>query len=952
MEITFHTPPNHLREERVRRNWRQSDVAEQIGTTAVTVRRWEQGKQQPGAYFRLKLCTLFGKTVEELGLFHGRQFSSPVPAEGITAVVQVNDFEMEAPPLWTVPFARNPYFTGRDELLELLHSQLSPQIQDRPRHVTLTQTQVISGLGGIGKTQTAIEYAYRYIHEYTALFWAGAETSESLVSSFVTLAEILDLPVKQEHDQNKIVTDVLRWLAVHQGWLLIFDNVESLDVVKPFVPTVPHGSVLFTTRLQAVGNLAQQIKVETMGLAEGALFLLRRAKLLPADAFLDQVVPELLAEVESLVIEMDFLPLALDQAGAYIEEVGCDPSAYLELYQSRRKELLQRRGHTPSDHPDSVATTWSLSFQRIEQTNPAAADLLRMCAFLEPDAIPEEILREGCMTLGSLMQSVATNVLAFHEACEELYRFSLVQRDPQARLLRIHRLVQAVLKDHMEAAKQKRWVEHMIRATDVLFPTTVDATTWPLCQRLLPQAQMSSAWIENFEVASPQAVALLHRTAHYLRDVALYEQAKRLSQQVVSIRSRVLKREQVDMAHSLNELAEVYRQQGMYEEAEPLYRQAVLILEQQLGPDHSDVAFSLNGLANLYREQGKYAEANPLFQRALRIWEQSLGPEHPDVARPLNGLAILYKREGKYAEAEPLYQRMLHIWEQSLGPDHPDLAAPLYNLANLYQTQGKYEDAESLFQRALRIWERSLGPEHPNLAYALIGLADLYFQQGKYAEAEPLYQQTWHIWERSLGPEHTNLAYSLNGLANLYREQGRYTEAEPLFQRALRIRGQSLGSEHPDVARPLNGLAILYTEQGRYAEAEPLFQQAWGIREQSLEPDHPDWAYSLHGLANLYREQGRYAEAEPLYQRAMHIQEKQLGQNHYDTADTIHDFARFWEAQSNNEEARAWYARALAIREQALGAHHPKTTETRTRLIAVLHAMGQSKPSRLQENER
>jgi hypothetical protein len=156
-----------------------------------------------------------------------------------------------------------------------------------------------------------------------------------------------------------------------------------------------------------------------MGMVEGTLFLLHRAKMLAEDAFLDQASEEQLAGAEAIVIEMDFLPLALDQAGAYIEEIGCSLSAYLDLYRMHRKELLQRRSRLSTDYPETVATTWSLSFQKVEQANVAAADLLRLCAFLEPDAIPEDLISEGSAHLSPVLKRVAVDVLKLNSAIED-----------------------------------------------------------------------------------------------------------------------------------------------------------------------------------------------------------------------------------------------------------------------------------------------------------------------------------------------------------------------------------------------------------------------------------------------------------------------------------------------------------------------------------------------------
>ncbi len=203
-----------LQHERILRNWRQQDLADHLETTVVTIRRWERGSQQPSAYFRVKQCVLFGISAQELGLVEPAATSpGATVGEGGTPTQAPS---IEAPStLWAMPYPRNPFFTGRDPLLEQLHQQLAHE-----HRVAFSQSIVLSGLGGIGKTQTAIEYAYRHVHDCTAVFWIGAETAERLVSSFLTLAETLQLPEQQESEKLQVVRAVQRWLATHQGWLL------------------------------------------------------------------------------------------------------------------------------------------------------------------------------------------------------------------------------------------------------------------------------------------------------------------------------------------------------------------------------------------------------------------------------------------------------------------------------------------------------------------------------------------------------------------------------------------------------------------------------------------------------------------------------------------------------------------------------------------------------------
>jgi hypothetical protein len=308
-----------------------------------------------------------------------------IPRESPASVA----FPGSLPAIWNIPFARNPFFTGREDLLERLHTQLQTT-----QTAALSQPQAISGLGGIGKTQLAIEYAYRYRSEYQAVLWVRADTTEALNASYTEIARLLQLPQKDAQEQEVIVQAVKDWLRSRGGWLLILDNADDLALVQAFVPPACPGRLLLTTRAQILGKLARRLDVETLDVEVGALLLLRRADLVTSDAPLDSASPSDRAIAMTLTEELGGLPLALDQAGAYIEETQCSLADYHQQYQTRRAELLAHRGQLIDDHPEPVATTWSLSFAKVEAANATAAELLRACAFLAPDAIPEELLVE------------------------------------------------------------------------------------------------------------------------------------------------------------------------------------------------------------------------------------------------------------------------------------------------------------------------------------------------------------------------------------------------------------------------------------------------------------------------------------------------------------------------------------------------------------------------------
>jgi tetratricopeptide (TPR) repeat protein len=762
-------------------------------------------------------------------------------------------------PLWNVPLPPNPFFTGRKDKLEELANALAPG-----------GAVALTGMGGVGKTQIAAHFAHEHRGEYSAVLWAGAASQETLVSDFAAIASLLNLPEKDEKDQALAVGAVKRWLEGNRGWLLIFDNANDLATVRGFIPQSAKGYVLLTTQAQATGDI-QAIEVRDMLPEDGALLLLRRAKIVKPDVELAAVADAAHDTAMAISKELGGLPLALDQAGAYIEETRCGLASYLDLYRQRRADLLKRRGGLGPDRPESVATTFALSFERIAGASPAAADLLRFCAFLHPDAVPEEIFSKGAPELGPNLGPIATDPLKLDAAFAEILRYSLLRRDPDARTLGIHRLVHEVIQDGFTEEQKRQWAERAVRAVNGAFPF-VEFANWAQCERLVPQALACASLIEAYGFEFKEAARLLNAVGYYLGERARFS------------------------------------------DAEPLYQQALAIREKVPGPGHPDVATSLNNLADLYYKQGKYAEAEPLHQRALAIWEEALGPGHPDVATSLNNLADLYRVQGKYAEAEPLYQRSLAVREKVLGLEDPDVAANLNNLAELYREQGKYAQAEPLYQRALTIWEKALGPEHPNVATCLNNLAELYREQGKYAHAEPLFQRALAIKEKTLGPDHPSVGISLNNLAVLYNIQGKYAQAELLYQRALAIKEKTLGSGHPSVATSLNNLAGLYRAQGKYAEAEPLYQRALAIDENALGPNHPGVARDLNNLAALYYAQGKYAQAEPLLQRALAIWEKALGPEHPDVATVLENYARLLREMKRGAAARELEARAQAIR--------------------------------------
>ncbi len=790
-----------LRKARLERGWTQKDVAEKIGAPLdLNVTRWERGNARPSAFYVQKLCELFGKSATELGLL--LEETTEVPASSLPAE------PVQEAQYWNVPFQRNPFFIGHADLLDSLHHHMR-----RNRSAALTSSQALVGLGGIGKTQIAIEYAYRYRDHYAAVFWIRAGSVETLLTDYAALAFLLRLPDQESKDEMRIVSATKAWLAQHKQWLLILDNADDLSLLTEFIPTGGDGHLLLTTQAQATGRIAERFPVEKLELEESLLLLLRRAKLLSLSAPLERVTQEVMHYARIVVEELDGLPLALDQAAAYVEETGCSLAEYLQLYRKQRLNMLNRQSQVSADYPHTVASTWSLSFTKVEQANPAAADLLRVCAFLHPDAIPEIFLLEEASHLGASLAEAVRDPFSFHEMLQLLRRYSLVKRDADAKLLNLHRLVQVVLKESLSQEVRRLWAARAVRFVNAVFPE-VSFDIWARCELCLSQVQVCAEWIEEYELAFPEAVRLLHQAGCYLRERGLYQRAEIFLQQALRVSKQALGAEHPDTASVLTDLGELYSARGDYEVAERLYQDAFNVHNKTLGIMHAKTATDLNNLGMLYTKRGKYAQAEPLLQQALSIREQVLGDGHSDVAEGLNNMAWVYYKQGKYTQAEPLYQRALRLREQLLGAEHPRTAESLDNLAIIYRLQGKYAQAEALHQRAFVIYEQVLGLQHPDTAVSLLAQALLQQAQQHYQQAQILYERAQSIFECALGQNHPRVAQTLYYLGQLATEQYAYEHAETLYLRSLQIREHALGVEHPDTVSVRTALAELqYAQQ-------------------------------------------------------------------------------------------------------------------------------------------
>ena len=591
------------------------------------------------------------------------------------------------------------------------------------------------------------------------------------------------------------LAEVFDELGQRYRWLLVYDNATDPAALDGVRPPAGGGHLLLTSRNPAWRSMAATLGVDTLDRGEAVSFLRQRT------GSSDQATMERLAKA------LGDLSLALEQAAAYLETTSTPPGEYVELLRGRAAELFGLG--QPSNHPQTISTTWSVSLKLLRQRTPAAEDLLQLCAFLAPEDISRSMLLSHPQVLPQRLRAAVEDQISYQQALGALTRYSLVSVTSDN--MSVHRLVQTVVRSGLDEDVNRRWAGASVRLVQAAFPPVPEqADAWPDCGRLLPHALATTAPDRDAEPAT--TARLLGQAGRYLWGRADYEQAKELLEQALAICETRIGPDHLDTAQSLNNLALVLYDQRDLERARLLHERALHIREAQLPSGHPDIARSLTNLGAVLRPLGALPRARALHERALVIFEASVGPEHPETARCLNNLALVLRALHEFTDARMLHERALAIREAALGPSHPDTASSLSNLALVRTDQRDLDGARSLHERALAIREAALGLSHPLTARSLNNVANILRRQGDLDGVKQMLERALAIREAALGPSHPHTARSLISLANALRDQGDLETARRLYEQALTIYETKLGSGNPDTARTRRDLAAIAAE--------------------------------------------------------------------------------------------------------------------------------------------
>ncbi|KAI9768627.1 MAG: hypothetical protein M1840_004824 [Geoglossum simile] len=712
---------------------------------------------------------------------------------------------------YEIPPLRVSRFVGRVKLLEEIGVSFASITRDR----SCPKIVVLLAMGGQGKTQLALEYCRvaRASGRFQAIFWVDASSSNTASHGFETIAAKISNKkwvFKNTEETVAFVKDTLgRWQS---PWLIVFDNYDQpgeFGNITAYFPQGETGSILLTSRHAGSERLGVTIRITGMAENEGLELLLRQSRLEKSG---DNAM-----EGKKIIEKLGYLPLAIDQAGAYISARNLPLQLFAEHYDRRKEVVLkhtpllweyQRRlGGDKGEATLSSFTTWELSFQQIgkdENERTMVGHFLTLSAFFDTSNVGEDLFRSYLVSTNDppkwmkLFTSGGTwDQHKYQDTVVELLSLSLLQNvDIGASESRfsLHPLVADWLKLRLDFGSRQRYtIEAMVFLGNHIYVQDID---------LLPSQT-------KMDMMSHADICLQNDKEYFLE----------LDESNLTLL--------IEPALSFGFL---YHDRCRYQVAEAMYRRALAGYEKALGPEHTSILTTVDSLGCLYADQGKLTEAEAMFRRALVGREKVLGSEHMSTLHTIKNLGGIYSEQGKLVEAEAMYQQALAGSEKTLGPEHELTLCTVYGLGKFYVHQGKLAEAETMYQRVLTGRKGTLDPNDRLMLYAAHNLANIYSKWDMFAGAEALYRWSLVGKENVLGPEHISTLATVGSLGNVYADQGRLAEAEAMYQRALVGEEKALGPDHTSTLSTVNNLGRFYAEQDKLAEAEALYKRyhAWG----------------------------------------------------------------------------------------------------------------------------
>ena len=732
------------------------------------------------------------------------------------------------PKHYAVPLETVHTYTERSEL----SAEIEQKLHIRHEKASIPHAVALHGLGGVGKSQLALDYAEKHKGQYDPILWIDATDEEAVRSSFRRCAAELGLLQEHAEKQGSVLTDavvqtVLRWLRdrteADDEWLVIVDNADDVSWgIQKIMPQGNRGSVIITSQDDRSARLipkgCERVCVSVMSPAEGTALLLQHLQPGTESASRDiQYSCDMVAQ------KLGYLALAIDLVGAYISNSSAPEQAlshYLADYDRHRNELLQMdgfQGLLPTQK--TVWTVWDTTLKKITRDHPSLQPelLLTFLAQFKGSIVQDEMFRLaslGMATVDDALDNTADEGIPtdlrqyfpldggtwdsfrYRQSRDVLVRYSLLQRvEGRWPGVTVHSLVQWRAMQSDASRPWQWWYTTFILA---------------VCCRIIGGEE--------------QPEFRRHLMAH-LPDMGENDGEDEGQRKHGGFVGSILGR--------------VYYDEGRWEEAEKLFLEAVETRMTKIGDDHPSTLNSISGLALTYRKQGRWEEAEKLFLEVVETRKTKLGANHPSTLTSMANLASTYRDQGRWEEAEKLFLEVVETRKTKLGADHPNTLASMGNLASTYQKQGQWEEAEKLFLEVVETRKTKLGADHPNTLTSMGNLASTYQDQGRWEETEKLEVEVMETSKAKLGADHPITLTSMGNLASTYQDLGRWEEAEKLEVEVMETSKAKLGADHPNTLKSMNNLAFTWKSQGRHADALALMERCALARQRVLGPRHP-----------------------------------------------------------------------------------------------------------------
>ncbi|GHC24191.1 ATP-binding protein [Streptomyces anthocyanicus] len=775
------------------------------------------------------------------------------------------------PEVWNVR-RRNPDFSGRETVMGQLRTGLLSGRQ--------AVVQALHGMGGIGKTQIALEYAHRFASQYDLVWWVDAEQADQLPVRYTELADRLGV-AKSDAGSEPNARALLQHLRTRHRWLLVLDNAEHPDQIEPWLPEGP-GHVLITSRNPDWHGIAHQSDLDVFTRTDSLAYLKGRISGMTTE------------HADLLAQDLGDLPLALAQASGVLRS-GMTLDRYRRLLTTDTARLLQESD--VRDHPAPLAATVGIAVTRLADDGHAdAVALLRLGAFLGPEPIPTAWLETARPRLATIPGD-PDDPMWLRNALQPLGRFGLARTDYDA--FQIHRLTQAILRtqtgpDPVVAIRDD--VTAVLAAVDPGDPRS--PADWPAWASLT--AHLTAPHVTTALANQAALRATFSKAAHFLICSGLPRAAH-------------------DLSAALHQA-----------------------WSTDLGPDHPDTLTCAQFLGHATVDLGDYAKGRLIIEDTLVRRRRVLGEDHPDTLRSANDTSTNLSLLGERVEARRMHEDVLARRRRVLGEDHPDTLTSAGNLATILNKSGEYVEARRMQEDVLARRRRVLGEDHPDTLTSAHNLAGLLNSLEEHAESRRMQEDVLARRRRVLGEDHPDTLSSASNLATSLNSLGEHAESRRMHEDVLARRGLVLGQDHPDTLSSANKLATSLNGLGEHAEARRMHEDVLARRGVVLGQDHPSTLASAGNLATTLNSLGEHVEAHRMQEDVLARCRRVLGQDHPDTltsasnlARTLHTLRQYSEAAELLKEVRASYVRHF-------GAKHPKTELATRNLATVLIAMGRT----------